>query len=109
MLRINNKATSWATIGSIDRKFGISFGLEKRPRSCGQFGTKLLLLMSGGPAFRRLQFPINVFLASLTPNITQPKGVECGAEFNAAPKWLRGGSDASSGGSIFLALAVLAP
>ena len=43
------------------------------------------------------------------PNINRPNGVKCGAEFNAAPKRLREGSDASSGGSIFLALAVLAP
>ena len=43
------------------------------------------------------------------PNITQPKGLNSGAEFNAAPKRLHGGSDASSGGSIFLALAISAP
>ena len=43
------------------------------------------------------------------PNITQPKGLNSGAEFNAAPKRLHGGSDVSSGGSIFLALAILAP
>ena len=41
--------------------------------------------------------------------LPRPKGLNSGAEFNAAPKRLRGGSDASSGGSIFLALAVLAP
>ena len=43
------------------------------------------------------------------PNITQPNTLNSGAEFNAAPMRLRGGLDASSGGSIFLALPVLAP
>ena len=38
----------------------------------------------------------------IDPNITQPNGVKCGAEFDAAPMRLRGGSDSSSGGSIFL-------
>jgi hypothetical protein len=31
-------------------------------------------------------------------NITQPNTLNSGAEFNAALMWLRGGSDASSGG-----------
>jgi hypothetical protein len=39
----------------------------------------------------------------MSPNITQPNTLQCGAEFDAAPMWLRGGLDASSGGSIFLA------
>ena len=43
------------------------------------------------------------------PNITQPTSLNSNAEFDAAPMRLRGGSDASSGGSIFLALPVLAP
>ena len=44
-----------------------------------------------------------------SPNITQPKRLNSGAEFDAAPMRLQGGSDASSDGSIFLALPVLAP
>ena len=44
-----------------------------------------------------------------SPNITQPNTLNSGAEFDAAPMRLRGGSDANSGGSIFLALPVLAP
>ena len=38
-----------------------------------------------------------------TPNITRPQSLKSGAEFDAAPMHLRGGSDASSSGSIFQA------
>ena len=62
----NGKATSRVTIGSIGHRFGIYSGPEKRLLSFGQFGMKLLLLMSGGLALGRLQFPSNVYFASLT-------------------------------------------
>ena len=64
--QINDRATSRVTISPTGCRFGICFGPEKKPHSCGQFGTKLLLLMSGGPTLRRLQFPSNVFFATLT-------------------------------------------
>ena len=43
--RINGRVTSRVTIVSTGRKFAIRSGLEKKVRSCGQFGTKLLLLI----------------------------------------------------------------
>jgi hypothetical protein len=44
-----------------------------------------------------------MFDSTKDPNITQPKGLNSGAEFDAAPMRLPGSSDANSGGSIFLA------
>ena len=60
--------------------------------------------------FIKLSFPHCVLMCYVFthPNITQPNTLNSGAEFDAAPMPLRGGSDASSGGSIILALPVLA-
>lgn len=64
----NGRATSRVTIDSIGHKYRTRSGPEKKPRSFGQFGTKRLLLMSGGLALHR---PASiskqcVFFASLT-------------------------------------------
>ena len=62
MWRTNGRATSQVTIGFTGHRCGIRSGQGKKPRLCGQFGTKLLVLTSGGPALRRHQFPSNLFL-----------------------------------------------
>ena len=56
----NGRATFRATIGSIDRKYGTPTDPVKKPRLCGQFGTKPLSLMNGELLLHRHQSPSNV-------------------------------------------------
>ena len=57
----NDKITFPVITSSIGHKFRTHFEWIRNRRLCGQFGTKRLPSMSGGPASPRSQFLSNVF------------------------------------------------
>jgi hypothetical protein len=63
--RTNGGGTSRTIIGSLGHKFGIHFGLVKRPLSFGLFSIRLSRPMNGEPALRWPPSPSNVCFASL--------------------------------------------
>ena len=87
----------WLLVGTsrMHKMYGLSLARHEYDSLCMCIGGSNLGLLSKGVCYR--------------PNITQPNTLNSGAEFDAAPMRLRGGSDANSSGSIFLALPVLAP
>ena len=66
MRGISDKVTSPVITSSIGHKYETHFGWVKKPRLYGQFDTKRLPLMSGGPASHRHPFLSNACFVSRT-------------------------------------------